>query len=472
MLRKALKDYFFTAQYYRVDILIVLVFLFFVLAIGGIKFPKEVPVGFLGLGIASIIFLLGPYVGFCLYFITTFFRTIPVPNFPMSLNQIVGILFILSWANWLFRGKLNLPKGRLVFFFTIVFIYFMINCFAAEDFAEGAFHARYVAIYFFIALSLASCIKEKRHFHVIFWIILVTSFCSSLLGFFELVTGIDILTKSAARWMGRVRINGAAPNSIVFAYQLLYAFPLGYYLFSEGSSFRSRFLALGLSIFVTMIALFTFNRQTILIIGFTYFISALLYRNRYSKIFMGLVLAIFLIMGPFVMRQVWNRLQTVKAGKEDRSLTLRLDGLQVGREMVRRHPYMGIGLGCYHIMWWEYLPMGKTRILHYLKGTIRYPDIGYNQLISEGGLIGFGIAISFFLYLLFYLWKSRKKAMIEGRRDMINLYSALFNILAIFLLSSFIQDTFLYVRTWIMFALILATWHKPFQMDGETIDSN
>jgi O-antigen ligase len=465
MLRKAFRDYVFTTKYYRVDVIIVLLFLFFILAIGGIKFPKEVPMGFLGLGFASITFLLGPYVGFIFYFITTFFRSIPVPGLPISLNQIIGVLFIMSWINWLLRGKVNFPRGRLALFFTVVFVYFLINCFAAEDFAEGAFHAWYVAIYFFIALSLASVVREKRHFHAIFWIVLLTTFLSSLLGFFELVSGIDILTKSGARWMGRVRINGAAPNSIVFAYQLLYAFPLGYYLFSEGSSFRSRFLALGLSIFITMIALFTFNRQTILVIGFTYFISALLYRNRYSKIFMGIVLAMFLLMGPFVMRLIWSRLQTMKAGREDRSLTLRLDGLQVGKEMVRRHPFMGVGLGCYHIMWWEYIPVGKTRILQYLKGTIRYPDIGYNQLLSEGGLIGFGITAGFFLFLLFYLWKSRKRALIEERRDMINLYSALFNILAIFLLSSFIQDTFLYVRTWIMFGLILATLHKPFQSD-------
>lgn len=465
MLRKAFKEYFFTTKYYRVDFFIILLFLFFILAIGGIKFPREVPMAFLGLGIASIIFLLGPYVGFCLYFITTFFRSIPVPGLPVSLNQIIGVLFVLSWMNWLFRGKVNLPKGRLVVFLTIVFVYFLINCFAAEDFAEGAFHAWYLGIYYFIALSLASIVRDKRHFHVIFWIILLTTFCSSLLGTFELITGIDILTKSSARWMGRVRINGAAPNSIVFAYQLLFAFPLGYYLFSEGSSFRSRFLALGLSIFITMIALFTFNRQTILIIGFTYFVSALLYRNRYSKIFMGIVLALFLLMGPFIMRLIWSRLQTVKAGKGDRSLTLRFDGLQVGKEMIRRHPFMGVGLGCYHIMWWEYLPMGKTRILHYLRGTIRYPDIGYNQLLSEGGLIGFGITVTFFLFLLFYLWKSRKRALIQEHRDMINLYSALFNILAIFLLSSFIQDTFLYVRTWIMFGIILATLHKPFQSE-------
>ncbi|MBN1903042.1 hypothetical protein JW926_17090 [Candidatus Sumerlaeota bacterium] len=460
---KGLKDYFFTTKYHRVDILVLLISLFFILAIGGLKFPMEIPLGFLGLGFSSIIFLLGPFVGFCLYFLTTFFRSIPIPGLPISLNQIVGVLFILSWANWLFKGKLQFPKGKLVVFFTIVFVYFIVNCFAAEDFEEGVFHAWYVAIYFFIALSLASVIRDKKHFHVIFWIILVASFGSSLLGAFELVTGMDILTKSTARWMGRVRINGAAPNSIVFAYQLLFAFPLGYYLFSEGASFRARFLALGLSVFITMIALFTFNRQTVLAIGFTYFISAVLYRNRYSKIFMGIVLALFLLMGPFIMRTIWLRIQTIKAGREDRSLMMRLDGLVVGREMLRRHPFMGVGLGCYHIVWGRYVPMGKTKILHFMKGVICYPDIGYNQLLAEGGLIGFGITTLFFLSLLFYLWKSRKKALRNGRRDLANLYSAFFNMLAIFLLSSFIQDTFLYVQTWIMFGLILATLHKPFQ---------
>ncbi len=457
MLRKDLKQYLFSSRVSPFELILFLAFAFLFLAIGSIKFPREVPMGFLGICMAGLIFLLGPVVGFTLYFITTFFRGLFVPGMPVSLNQIAGVMFVLSWMNWMIMEKVRLPRGREIVLFTVLVLYFLINCLAAEDFKEGLYHAWYVGIFYFIALALASLIGNRSHFRLFFWIILVTSTMSAMLGAFEFVTGRDILTKSSALWMGRVRINGAAPNAIVFAYQLVFAFPLGYCLFSEEKSHAPRFLALGLSLFVTFIAILTFNRQTILVVGVVYFLSAQLFKNRYSKVFMGLVILVFLLASPYVLHTIWLRLQTIGRFQEDKSLTMRRDGLKVGMEMVRKHPFMGVGLGCYHIMWWKYLPAGKTKTLQFLKVTPRYPDMGYNQLLSEGGLIGFGIAISFFLLLLSSLWKKRKQALILEDRGLVNVYSALLILLIIFLLSSMIQDTFLYVRTWTMFGFILGS---------------
>jgi len=466
MLRKHLKHYLFTSKVSPVELLLFLAFLFFSLAFGSMKYPKHVQLGFLGICMAGVVFLLGPYVGFTLYFITTFFRGLPLPGIPVSLNQVAGIMFVLSWMNWLFKNKISFPKGREIVFLTILFLYFLFNCFAAQDFHEGLYHAWYIGIYYFIALALASLIRTSPQYRVFFWIILLTSTVSAMLGAFEFVTGRDILTKSTALWMGRARINAAAPNSIVFAYQLLYAFPLGYCLFSEEKSLGPRFLALGLSLFITCVAILTFNRQTILLIGLVYFLSALLFKNRYSKLFMGLVILLFLALSPYILRTIWMRLQTIGQFEVDRSLTMRMDGIKVGMEMVKRHPLLGVGLGCYHILWWKYLPTGKTKILHFLKQTPRYPDMGYNQIFSEGGLIGFGLAMAFFLMLAEFLWKKRKQAVLLNDRGLINISSALFLLMAIFLLSSLVQDTFLYVHTWLMFGFILASGKMSAQPDS------
>ncbi len=462
MPHKSLRHYVNSHKAFRLELLAILFFLFWALAAGSTRFPREIQAGFTGLCAAGLIFILGPFVGFGFYFPTTFFRSIPLPGFLFSLNQVVGVMFVLSWANWLVRGKLRLPRGRLTLLMSLLFIYFLVNCLLAQDFSEGLYHGRYLSIYFFIALALASIMRTRTHCRAFFWIILLASAVSASMGAFELITGIDILTKSKAVWMGRVRINGAAPNSIVFAYQLLYAFPLGYYLFSEEENFTLRFLALGLSIFITIIALFTFNRQTILLVGFTYILAAMLYRNRYSRIFMGIVIMAMLLSGPYVLHLIWSRLETVGQLHRDRSLTARIDGLKVGANIIRRHPFMGLGLGCYHIMWWNYLPEGKTRFLKYEKVKPHYPDMGYNQLLAEGGIIGLGLALWFFIALVRALWRYRKQSARRSLRGPNNLYSALFTMMLIFLLSSVIQDTFLYVRTWIMFGLILASLQKTF----------
>jgi len=129
----------------------------------------------------------------------------------------------------------------------------------------------------------------------------------------------------------------------------------------------------------------------------------------------------------------------------------------VGQEIIKRHPLMGIGLGAYSKVWSKYIPMGKTRTIHYYKSEKRYPDMGYNQLLCEGGLIGFFLGVSFYFLLLFYLLRARKAALISGQRDVTNIFNALLMGHIIFLLSSAIQDTFLYVSTWIMFGIILST---------------
>jgi O-antigen ligase len=442
----------------RLQLVAVLLFLFWLLAYGTIIYPKYFHFGFLGLCLAGVLFLLGPFVGFFLYFPTTFFLLgIPLPGLPFSLNQVIGVLFVLSWLNWFFRGRVQFPRGWLVFWMTVLFIYFIINALAAEDFKEGVNHLRYLAIYFFIALALASILQRKKNYHTIFVIIMLFTMASAFLGAFELTTGMDILTKSESKWMGRIRINGAAPNSIVYAYQLLFAFPFGYYLFCESKSFGGRFLALGCSIFLTIIALFTFNRQTILLVSLTYILAAVLFKNRYSKIFLFLVITLGLLLSPVIINQIWKRLQTISSLGRDRSLALRIDGIKVGREIIRRHPLMGIGLGAYSKVWSKYIPMGKTRTIHYYKSEKRYPDMGYNQLLCEGGLIGFFLGVSFYFLLLFYLLRARKAALISGQRDVTNIFNALLMWHIIFLLSSAIQDTFLYVSTWIMFGIILST---------------
>ena len=441
----------------RLEIAAAVIFLFWLLAYGvSLIHSKYFQLGFLGFSFVGILTLAGPFVGFLLYFPTTFFLGIPLPGIPLSLNQIMGILFVISWTSWLARGKAVLEKSRHTFFLSVLVIYFVINCFFAEDLDSGLYHLRYLLIDFFLAVAIASMLRKQSHFHFLFWIILIFTLGSALLGAFELVTGIDVFTKSGTKWMGRLRINGAAPNAIVYAHQLTFSLPLGYYLFCEAKSFSIRFFALAISIFITLIALFTFNRQTIIIVLILYFLIALVYKNRYSKILLGMIISILLISSPIVVHQMWSRLRTIGSIKRDRSLAFRLDGIQVGLEVLRRKPLMGIGLGSYPTTWHKYLPPGKGRQIQYFKGEKIYPDLCYNQLISEGGIIGFSLAILFFFSLLIRVWRMRQEALQGKQREVINLYSALLTSLIIFLFSCAIQDTFLYVSTWVMFGLILA----------------
>ena len=115
----------------------------------------------------------------------------------------------------------------------------------------------------------------------------------------------------------------------------------------------------------------------------------------------------------------------------------------------------GIGFGSFPTTWPKYLP-DNTHLLQYDKLGKHYPDLGYNQILSETGIVGLTIALVFFYLTLRMLFMMRREGINKQHRDLANYASALLVLMAVFLIASFIQDTFLYVRTWIMFGMILA----------------
>ena len=148
-------------------------------------------------------------------------------------------------------------------------------------------------------------------------------------------------------------------------------------------------------------------------------------------------------------------LKTITEISRDYSVLTRRDGFLIGMEIIRQKPLFGIGFGSFPTTWHKYLP-DNTHLLQYDKPEKHYPDFGYNQILSETGIVGLAIALAFFCLTLRLILIKRREAFDKQRRDLANYASALLVLMAVFLLASFIQDTFLYVRTWIMFGMILA----------------
>ena len=83
------------------------------------RYPVHAPYIIAAVLILSVFFLLGPFVGFLLYFPTTFFQTIPIGTYPISLNQFAGVAFIISWISWEWRKKITIPRGH---YFTLLVV--------------------------------------------------------------------------------------------------------------------------------------------------------------------------------------------------------------------------------------------------------------------------------------------------------------------------------------------------------------
>lgn len=423
-------------------------------------------------GLFSLILLsfLGPFICFIPYLATTFFVPTRIyADYPITYNQVCGILYLSSFILWYFK---RIPKlhSKIIFkILSLLTFYFLINALTGDDIKEGATSSVYLVLYFIICITIALQFREISVVKKYFWAILILTSLAGLVGLFEFATGIDLLTKSNSTWNGHPRINAMSPNAIVYGCSMMWAAPIGYFLFCQSKSTKWRILSLLLAIFCVMIALLTFSRQIYIYLFSTLITIAYFVRNRYSKKFIVFLAIMGFLSSGFIGQFLYVRFTTASKHEKDASLAFRMDGVQITKKVLSEKPFMGLGLGSYPTSWQNYLP-GNTLIIHFYKTFKRYPDFGFNQLLVEGGYIGFFLSIFLFLAIIFFLigaWKQARGDMMIVRSDYIG---TLIVIMTMFLLQNMIQDTFLNIKTWMMFAFVLALEDKTFLQEKSDED--
>ncbi len=418
--------------------------------------------------IPLVTFILGPVWGFLLYFPTTFSPAIPIKGIPITLNQLAGALFIIGWLRWWWQGKVRLAGSRFLVLLIISYIYFALSALLGEDFSEGSIAFRYLTIYFVLALVIASMMTTRREVHTVAWIILLVTFCHALIGFYEFFSGIDVLVPTRAKYMGVFRINAASPTAIVFGHFLLFAFPFGYYLFSESKNPSYRLVAISLSLFILFVSILTLSRQVMIILALELFLVPLLFKNRHSKTFLIVVIICAVLLFPYASYRVIQRIQSLKIEelKRDRSLIFRTDAFIVGLKMLKANPFFGIGLGSFSTRWDEYAEF-DTHIIHLEKPMRIYTDCTYNQLLAETGIVGFILALLIYIHVIAISVKKRKEAMKSENRPLINFTSIVIVLITAMLISGIVEDTFLALRTWFMYGFTLSLQKRGFLSEQE-----
>ena len=88
-------------------------------------------------------------------------------------------------------------------------------------------------------------------------------------------------------------------------------------------------------------------------------------------------------------------------GKTDRSATTRLALIDVGIEQFKRTPILGVGMGSGHLVAWKYLQR-----FYYLHNN-------FVEILSGGGIVGFLIYYSIYIYLVVNMILYRRFASLE-----------------------------------------------------------
>lgn len=427
-------------------------------------------VAFLGvIGVLSVtwLILLGPLVAFLLYWATTYLIVNPLA-IPVSLNQIFGVLFFMSWAWWMLLGQGRWPATRWL----AVLAAFFAFCFASAAFGDstelGLVFARQVATYFLLILALATLLHTRRRVQTVIWIVIIFAALSALVGLVEYITSMEILQAHRNMnkvWLmprlfsGQVRINGTLPNSIVFATFGLFALPFCYFVSTESRSVNVRLFVLLISLLVALTALLTHNRQTILQLGVVFILMLFLFRSRY-RIFFALVVGLAIaIMAPIVLGTTLQRLQQGATGW-DPSVIERRDKIMISAEILRQKPLFGVGLGSFPKSWDDYIVAGQLMWLFLEHTEPQYPDMGYMQLLAETGAVGFALQIGLLLALCGRLWSERRRAIESEQSYKAGLCNLLLSLAGLIFAVNFFQDFWHTPRHSLFFALCLVVMSR------------
>ncbi|MCX7019453.1 MAG: O-antigen ligase family protein [bacterium] len=410
-----------------------------------------------GMTLAAVCVTLHPLVPFTLYFGTLFFTETSIPGVPVTANQVLGILFLASWFSWHLRGKTMSIRSGFLWLLGFVALYFALNGAAGENTARGLVHARYVVIYFAMACCLASSLTTERTVMALAWIITLLTLGGGCAGLAEAAEKNTFALLLAGGVNHAARIRGAAPNPVVFAWQMLYGFPFAFYIYAQSRNAAARGFALAAGFFLMLVAILTFNRQTFILIVLLLAVCALLYAYPNRKMFLAMLAAVIAVVAATILPFIIQRMFTVTELGRDISFLERYDSLLLGLEMFRAHPVIGVGLGSFPAVWGNYIPPDYST--YYMQFTersrLKYPDFGWLALLSETGLAGIVLCAGLFGAIAARAWRARRWA--TARKDFFvyNLSATLLTLLIFIVITTAIQDTFLYVRVWMVFGLAL-----------------
>jgi O-antigen ligase len=422
----------------------------------------------LGVATLCLVVQVHPFVFFVPYFGALFFADTKLPGLPLSVNQILAVLFFASWAGFWLRGRCMRIHSKVLPWLTVLAIYFTISALMGESPQRGLIHARYVVTYYLVALMLASCLRSERAIYAYAWIIVGLTFLAAVAGFGEAIYRGTFLA-IAGKITDAVRVKGPAANAIVYGWNLVFAFPFAFFLFTQHRRALWRHAALAAGLFILFVSLLTINRQTVLFMVVQLIICPPLFRFAGRRRMVAIIAAFLLVVAAVAAPPLVARLVLVTRLSRDYSYLERRDNALICFQAIKAHPVFGIGLGSYPAVWRRYIPPDySTFFAQYIEASrLRYPDAGYTQITTETGFVGLAIVLAFMGLVMRRAWIVRREAARRDDQFVFNLAALVLVLMIQFFVSTFIVDTFLYVRVWLIYPLALLMDERMLWQESE-----
>ncbi|MEW6171018.1 MAG: O-antigen ligase family protein [Candidatus Omnitrophota bacterium] len=395
------------------------------------------------------------FLGFIIYFISI---SIAATNIAIGftvffwlLKKILSKDFKLSYT----------PINKLLFLFFIICV---ISIFNAINVKSGIGGLEKLAKYLLIFFPLVETLTNKRRLNFVLWMALFGLCLVSIDGIVQYITGRDFLRGYEIgmhdwSWyalgqvkLGRLRASTHNPND--FAIYLVTVLPIFIVLclYHFKNLFKKIFTC-----FVILIGLFclfhTFSREGAIAFLISVSLLALLKKDKRIAIFLILVLLIGALVLPKEVKE-WSLKQGSPLGfLVDASRRLHW---QAALNMIKAHPFFGIGINNFCISYQSYKTSGDPFTLGW------YAHNMYLNLAGEIGLIGFLV----FFMILFRTIKNWWRSYLLNITKEVSIVSlAVFLGLVGYLISGIFESSLQYsnlaVLFWFVISLLTAITKMP-----------
>lgn len=269
------------------------------------------------------------------------------------------------------------------------------------------------------------------------------------LGVAEFVLRRDLLVPGVDTAGGMFRINGVAPNPIVYGLHLAWSLPFAFGMIASERRAAWRTTGLLCLAAILIAGFLTLNRQTWVVMAATSMGALVLLRGRWiAWMALGGALAV-LAAAPIVAPKVIARFAIMADLHYDTSFKYRRDNFRVAANILEHHPVTGLGLGQYPHNWHRYLLPDLFYLQYERPERAFYIDMGYMQVAAEAGLLGLGLLLLLHAAAATRLLACWSRAPAPQR----TWWAVLLLALGVVLLSSLTQDTLLRPRLWMAWSL-------------------
>ena len=322
----------------------------------------------------------------------------PFAYTTLHLPLVFGILTGISWI--LYKEKLPV---KIPFQLWLMVVFFFVICFSRYVNGTGIFENKIpleflkMCILFFLIIN---CIQDEKSFKQVLWAIILTSLFLTLYQYYQYKTG--------WRSVFVVTVYNTL-NRNEFANILASMIPISFSLMRDSRKIKTKIFLIFSFLCFTSGVILTYSRSAAFAMFIAIFLVILVNKNKIRNII------IFLILGILITSRIssnyYDRLSTIKDYQKDASAMGRVATNRAAINILRAHPFLGVGAGNYNSVFLNYVP---KELIGWVSPGKSIHNI-FLQVASETGFIGLVIFSIFIISSFLIVIKIRRDQIVQEK---------------------------------------------------------